>query len=291
MNKNRVFASLAFTSLLLGVLSAANAWNLVNQVNADARRLPGGLITDVSASGTASAHITGNPNQYPGNVRCANGTSCMFGPISYSQLYNGLRTITPMGCTTNDNCVYRITDTHVQVNTSMTWGDAIAAWRQRFGSGVSRAYGYLYSTAPGWTTQICAAWAAYGTSGSFSVVAGTDSCATPPIPPNRCDITGGDVILEHGVLKVGEITGARKEQTRQVSCARSASVRYIVSAGNPVDLGNGINSTLMVNGVTAGQMINLPAGTSTLRIASTLTDKGAQPGAFSKAVILIQSFM
>ena len=68
-------------------------------------------------------------------------------------------------------------------------------------------------------------------------------------------------------------------------------MRYRVSVGNPVDLGNGINSAITVNGVAAGQMITLPAGTSSLRVASTLTDRGARTGAFSKAVVLIQSFM
>jgi len=140
--------------------------------------------------------------------------------------------------------------------------------------------------------QLTANHHSYGPPGTgYAVVAGTDSCARPPIPANRCDVTGGDVNLDHGQLKKRSITGARKEATRQVTCTRSASVRYIVSASNPVDLGNGISSAITVNGVSAGQMINLPGGTSTLRIASTLTEKAASPGPFSKTIILIQSFI
>ncbi|WP_300719316.1 hypothetical protein [Pseudomonas sp.] len=284
--------SLSMTFLLMAAASNVNAWHLVNKVNADARQLPGGLPTDVSASGTASSHVSGNPNQYPGKVTCSSGSSCFFGPIAYSLLIDGRRTVAVMGCTSNNNCASRITDTNVSVNTSMTWDQAITAWRQRFGSTVSRTYGYVYSTDPGSTAQICAAWAAYGPPGTgYAVIAGTDTCARPPIPANRCDVTGGDVKLDHGQLKKGSITGARKEATRQVTCTRSASVRYIVSASNPVDLGNGISSAITVNGVSAGQMINLPGGTSTLRIASTLTEKAASPGPFSKTIILIQSFI
>ena len=76
-----------------------------------------------------------------------------------------------------------------------------------------------------------------------------------------------------------------------VVASGTASARYQVSAGNPLNIGNGIDSLITVNGVRAGQLITLPAGSSTLIIVSTLTDRGARIGAFSKTVVLIQSFM
>ena len=272
---------------------SASAWNLVNAINADARQMPGAPATTVVASGTAGAYNDGDLSRYPGYAVCTSSTNCRFGPISYSLLYNGLRTIAPMGCTSwSINC-WATVDTNVTITSGITWHQAIAAWQAKFGSSLFRSYGYAYSVDTGWTKQICAAWAAYNTSsaGRPSVLPGTDSCALPPIPPNRCDVYGGDVILDHGTLKEGEITGSRREVNRQVNCTRNASVRYRVSVGNPVDLGNGINSLITVNGANAGQMIALPGGISTLRIASTLTDLGARAGAFSKAVVLIQSFM
>lgn len=289
---NYLRAALPVAALIFTV-PAANAWNLVNSINADARQMPGAPATTVVASGSAGAYNDGNPNRYPGLARCNSSANCRFGPVSYSQLFNGLRTITPMGCTSwNVNCWVSV-DTNVAITSGVSWDQAIMAWQARFGSSTYRSFGYAYSVESGWTTQICAAWASYnaGPSGAPTIVPGTDSCASPPIPPNRCDVYGGDVNLDHGVLKLGEITGSRKELTRQVNCSRNASVRYRVSVGNPVDLGNGINNTITVNGVAAGQLITLPGGTSFLRIASTLTDRGARAGVFSKTVVLIQSFM
>lgn len=290
--KKYLSTALPLAALIL-MAPPASAWNLVNSINADARQMPGAPATTVVASGTAGAYNDGNPNHYPGIAGCSSSVNCRFGPISYSQLYNGRRTIAPMGCTSwNLNCWVTV-DTNVAITSGITWDQAISAWQAKFGSSLYRSFGYAYSVEPGWTTQICAAWAVYnaGPSGAPVVVPGTDSCALPPIPANRCDVYGGDVSLDHGVLKVGAITGSRQEVTRQVNCTRSASIRYHVSVGNPVDLGNGINSLITVNGVNAGQMISLPGGISTLRIASTLTDRGARTGAFSKTVVLIQSFM
>lgn len=284
-------AALPLAALLYMV--PASAWNLVNSINADARQMPGGGTTTVVASGTAGAYNDGNSNHYPGNARCSSSANCRFGPVSYSLLKNGQRTIAPMGCSTWGNNCWITNDTNVAITSGITWHQAITAWQAKFGSSISRTHAYVYSIDTSWTTQICAAWAVYnaGTSINPVVVPGTDSCALPPIPANRCDVYGGDVSLDHGVLKVGEINGSRQEVTRQVNCTRTASVRYRVSVGTPVDLGNGISSAITVNGAPAGQMISLPGGTSTLRIASTLTDRGARTGAFSKTVVLIQSFM
>lgn len=292
MMSKHLNAALPLAALLF-MAQPVSAWNLVNSINADARQMPGAPATTVVASGTAGAYNDGTPNRYPGYAQCRSGTNCRFGPISYSLLYNGLRTITPMGCTSwNVNC-WVTADTNVAITSGITLDQAIAAWQARFGSSTYRSYGYAYSVESGWTIQICAAWASYnaGSSGAPFIVPGTDSCALPPIPTNRCDVYGGDVSLDHGVLKLGEISGSRRELTRTVTCTRNASVRYYVSLGNPVDLGNGINSLITVNGVNAGQLISLPGGSSILRIASTLTDRGARAGAFSKTVVLIQSFM
>lgn len=289
MNINNVMLRVVGGALLLGMTSTSNAWHLVNKVNADGRPLPGAETLVASSSGTASAYAS-DGNAYSGKVICTGAATCLFGPISASKLYNGKRTMMVMGCTSFNNCSYQITDTNVPVNTGMTWDAAIQAWASRHGTSITRTYGYAYSTDPGWTTQVCAVWGTYSMSGYYTLP-GTDSCATLPIPPNQCDVLGSSVDLNHGVLKLGEITGVRVQATRQVRCTRKASVRYQVSVGNPFPLGQGVSTTLTVNGVRAGEMINLPAGTSTLTIGSTLADNGAQAGTFSKTVVLIQSFM
>ena len=289
MNIYKVMFRLMGGALLLGIASNSNAWQLVNKVNADSRPLPGAETIVSVASGTASAYASAS-NAYPGKVICTGAATCKFGPISATKLYNGRRTFSVMGCTSQYNCGYQITETNVSVNTGMTWEAAIEAWVSRYGTSVTRTYGYSYSTDPGWTIQLCAAWATYSFSGLYTLPS-TDSCATPPIPPNQCDILGSNVDLNHGALKLGEIAGAKAQATRQVKCTHKASVRYQVSVGNPFPLGQGVSTTLTVNGVRAGEMINLPAGTSTLTIGSTLADNGAQAGTFSKTVVLIQSFM
>lgn len=246
-------------------------------------------------SGTATATDNGVPNQYPGNVLCLGaGTVCQFGPVASPFIINsgGYRYVTAMNCTSFASyyCANH-NDTSVTVNTSMTWDQAISAWRARFGSSVSRYNAYVYSATQ--TSRMCTSWATYANAGSSNryFLTGADSCGPPPIPPNQCNVSGATVMLDHGTLKVGEITGKNVEVTRQVTCTREASVTYTVASGNPVNLGNNILSTISVNGVNAGQTIKLPGGTSNLKIASTLTDQGAIAGPFSKTIVLIQNLL
>lgn len=275
---------------LWAVMPAASAFLLSTQANNDPRpspiTSPGGLLV---VSGTATATDNGIPNQYPGKVFCSGEGACNFGPVASPMQTNGYRFVTIMNCvqTPPVNCNFG-TDTSVSVNTSMTWDQAISAWRARHGNSVSRYNAYTYPREG--TRRMCTAWATY----SFNFVyllPGADSCGPPPIPPNQCNVSGGTVMLDHGTLKVGEITGKKVEVSRQVTCTREASVTYTVSGGNPVNLGNGIRSTLSVNGVNAGQTIKLPGGTSNLKVASTLTDLGAVAGPFSKTIVLIQNIL
>ncbi|MBO6277441.1 MAG: hypothetical protein J6N20_08440 [Pseudomonas sp.] len=279
-------------ALLLAVTPMAGAWNLVSKINADARQMPGGPTTQVVASGTASAYDNGKPEQYSGRVHCGGAASCLFGPLSYTKLTAGYPAISPMGCIswTRDCWANGGVDTNVMVSNGITFDQAIRAWVNKFGSSVTRSYGYAYTVQPGWVAEVCGAWSTYGR-GFYGLVPGSVSCVPGTIPANQCTVSGATVILNYGPLKLGAINGVKKETTRAVTCARSAAVRYQVSVGNPFAIGNGIDSLITVNGVRAGELINLPSGTSVLRIASTLTDKGAQTGRFSKTVVLIQSFM
>ena len=277
------------------VMPAANAYLLSTHANNDPRPSPL-LPRSLVVSGTATATDNGVPNQYPGKVLCPGATvPCKFGPVS-SPIYRdsgGYRLVSAMNCTDWYGSYYCAdhNDTSVTVNTNMTWDQAISAWRARFGNSVSRYNAYIYSE--GNTERMCTSWATFAGNGASNryFVPGADSCGPPPIPPNQCNVSGGTVMLDHGTLKVGEITGKKVEVTRQVKCTREASVTYTVASGNPVNLGNGIRSTLSVNGVNAGQTIKLPGGTSNLKIASTLTDQGAVAGPFSKTVVLIQNIL
>lgn len=242
-------------------------------------------------SGTATATDNGVPNQYPGKVVCSGaGSGCKFGPVSSPIVINsgGVRFVTAMNCT--DGATFYCAnnnDTSVNVTTSMTWDQAISTWRARFGSSVSRYNAYLDAGTAG-TQRMCTSWATYGIRGYRYFLPGTDSCGPPPIPPNQCNINGGSVALDHGSLKVGEINGKKVEITRLITCTRTADVMYTVAAGNPINLGNGILSTLSINGVNVGSVTRFPGGTSNFKITSTLTDQGAEAGPFSRTVVLIQ---
>ncbi|WP_300719314.1 hypothetical protein [Pseudomonas sp.] len=277
------------------VMPAANAYLLSTHANNDPRPspIPSGSDTMV-VSGTATATDNGVPNQYPGKVLCPGATTpCKFGPVASPILNTWYRFVTAMNCTNFYDGLHcaNNNDTSVTVTTNMTWDQAISAWRARFGNSVSRYNAYYYPS--NMIYRMCTSWATFASNGASSsyLLPGADSCGPPPIPPNQCNVSGGTVMLDHGTLKVGEITGKKVEVTRQVKCTREASVTYTVASGNPVNLGNGIRSTLSVNGVNAGQTIKLPGGTSNLKIASTLTDQGAVAGPFSKTVVLIQNIL
>ena len=272
---------------LWAVMPAASAFLLTTQANNDPRpspiTSPSGLLV---VSGTATATDNGIPNQYPGKVVCRGGNGCNFGPVASPILTSGFRYVIIMSCvqTPPANCGYG-TDTSVSVNNSMTWDQAIIAWRARYGNSVSRYNAYTY---PRYGTQrMCTSWATFSHSNNY-LLPGADSCGPPPIPPNQCNISGGAVALDHGTLKVGEITGKKVEVTRQITCTRTADVIYTVALGNPINLGNGILSTLSINGVNVGFATRFPGGTSNFKITSTLTDQGAVAGPFSKTVVLVQ---
>lgn len=297
MTLNHSFCRALLALALWIVMPAANAYLLSTHANNDPRpspiTSPGNLLV---VSGTATATDNGVPNQYPGKVLCPGATvPCQFGPVASPIIIDsgGYRFVSAMNCTSfvSFYCASH-NDTSVTVNTNMTWDQAISAWRARYGNSVSRYNAYTYGGG-GVTQRMCTSWATYaGNRASNSYfLPGADSCGPPPIPPNQCNVSGGSVTLDHGTLKVGEITGKKVEVSRQVTCTRDASVTYTVSGGNPVNLGNGIRSTLSVNGVNAGQTIKLPGGTSNLKIASTLTDQGAVAGPFSKTIVLIQNLL
>ena len=281
---------------LWAVMPAASAYLLTTHANNDPRTWPVDP-NNLVVSGTATATDNGVPNQYPGKVLClgGGGTVCQFGPVSSPFVYDsgGYRFVSAMNCMSDASyyCANH-NDTSISVNTSMTWDQAISAWRARYGNSVSRYNAFMF-LGGGLTLRMCTSWATYAhnVASNRHFLPGADSCGPPPIPPNQCNVSGGTVTLDHGALKVGEITGKKVEVTRQVTCTREASVTYTVSGGNPVNLGNGIRSTISVNGVNAGQTIKLPRGTSSLRIASTLNDQGAVAGPFSKTIVLIQNLL
>lgn len=273
---------------LWAVMPAASAFLLTTQANNDPRpspiTSPSGLLV---VSGSATATDNGIPNQYPGKVICPYQNACNFGPVASPFQTSSFRFVTIMNCvqTPPANCRYG-TDTSVSVNNSMTWDQAIIAWRARYGSSVSRYNAYTYAREG--TLRMCTSWATFSFLGVPYLLPGADSCGPPPIPPNQCNINGGTVVLDHGTLKVGEITGKKVEITRQMTCTRTADVIYTVALGNPINLGNGILSTLSVNGVNVGFTTRFPGGTSNFKITSTLTDQGAVAGPFSKTVVLVQ---
>ena len=279
--------------VLWAVMPAANAYLLSTHFNNDPHPSP--ISGVLAVSGTATATDNGVPNQYPGKVLCTGaGVVCQFGPVS-SPIFRdsgGYRFVTAMNCTSTSGyyCASH-NNTSVSVTTDMTWDQAISAWRARYGNSVSGYNAFLYLGEH--TERMCTSWATYADKGSSHrhLLPGADSCGPPPIPPNQCNVSGATVMLDHGTLKVGEITGKNVEVTRQVTCTREASVTYTVASGNPVNLGNNILSTISVNGVNAGQTIKLPGGTSNLKIASTLTDQGAIAGPFSKTIVLIQNLL
>ncbi len=282
---NRVLAA----TLLLAVAPVANAWNLVNNANLDPHPAPWPYETAVS--GTSSALPTGTHNRYPGNVSCGGTWQCNFGPLSSSMSGPGnTRFIYPMGCDQSDHIACsRYTGTSVPVNTGMTWEAAISAWHARFGSAITRYSAFFQGTFHP-VNRFCTSWGTYAPAYNY-LLPGTESCRYGLPLPTQCNVSGGTVDLNHNLLKLGEITGKTVRITRSVNCSRTTPVRYTVSVGNPVDLGNGVTSALSVNGRRAGDLIHLPSGTSNLIFSSTLTDNGARLGPFSKTIILIQSFM
>ena len=273
---------------LWAVMPAASAFLLSTQANNDPRpspiTSPSGLVV---VSGSATATDNGIPNQYPGKVVCIGRNGCNFGPVASPFLTGGFRFNIVMNCVENPpaNCQYGA-DTSVSVNNGMTWDQAIIAWRARHGNSISRYNAYTYSRDN--TRRMCTSWATYAIPGGFYLLPGADSCGPPPIPPNQCNVGGGPIVLDHGPLKVGEITGKTVEVTRQITWTRTADVMYTLASGNPINLGNGILSTLSINGVNVGLVTRFPGGTSNFKITSTLTDQGAVAGPFSKTIVLIQ---
>lgn len=113
------------------------------------------------------------------------------------------------------------------------------------------------------------------------------SCSNiPQIPdPAKCDleIMGGN-ILDHGTLLDTEVNGHTKTTTVTLRCTKPAAVKFRL-LNHPVELGNGITSTVTIEGSESPVIAVNDFKSAT--IASRLSASNPTAGRFSGNVVVI----
>lgn len=113
------------------------------------------------------------------------------------------------------------------------------------------------------------------------------SCSNiPQIPdPAKCDLDIiGSNIIDHGTLQDTEVNGHSKTANITIRCTKPASVEFRL-LNHPVELGNGITSTVTIEGSSA-PVIDV-SDFKNVTIASRLSASNPTAGAFSGNVIVI----
>ncbi|HFF1823944.1 hypothetical protein [Raoultella ornithinolytica] len=113
------------------------------------------------------------------------------------------------------------------------------------------------------------------------------SCSNiPQIPePAKCDLDIiGSNIIDHGTLQDTEVNGHRKTANITIRCTKPAAVEFRL-LNQPVELGNGITSTVTIEG-SATPVIDV-SDFKNVTIASMLSASNPTAGPFSGNVIVI----
>lgn len=113
------------------------------------------------------------------------------------------------------------------------------------------------------------------------------SCSNiPQIPdPAKCDLEiMGSNIIDHGTLLDTEVNGNTKTTTVTLRCTKPASVKFRL-LNHPVELGNGITSTVTIEG--SESPVIAVNDFKSVTIASRLSALNPTPGRFSGNVIVI----
>ncbi|MBC3378715.1 hypothetical protein H8I69_06250 [Serratia fonticola] len=119
----------------------------------------------------------------------------------------------------------------------------------------------------------------------------TTSCVDTVLKPftTGCDISG-PTVLDHGLVDSTAFVGNTASLTAKITCPTPAKVAITVSGAsdNTVSFGNGIQSTITINGSKFPPPITIN-GSADVQIASTLTATGATvtAGAFSGSAVVV----
>ncbi len=119
----------------------------------------------------------------------------------------------------------------------------------------------------------------------------TTSCVNTVLRPftTGCDITG-PTVLDHGLVDSTAIAGNIASLTATITCPTPAKVVITVPAlsDNTTGLGNGIQSTITINGSKFPPPITIN-GSADVKIESTLAPTGGtvKAGAFSGSAVVV----
>lgn len=117
------------------------------------------------------------------------------------------------------------------------------------------------------------------------------SCVNTVVKPftTGCDITG-PTVLDHGLVDSTAINGNTASLTATITCPTPAKVVITVPtlSDNTVNLNNGIQSTITINGSKFPSPITIN-GSVDVQIASTLTPTGGtvKAGVFSGSAVVV----
>ncbi|WP_442996182.1 MULTISPECIES: MrpH family fimbial adhesin [unclassified Serratia (in: enterobacteria)] len=176
---------------------------------------------------------------------------------------------------------------YVLVPAGSTWEFAYEKYISTYGaSGQSR---FTTSTFRNGTfLQVCLI--ASGLSYSNTAVRAPGStCGVTPPYANSCDVTSGSSVINHGALAPSEVNGHTAQTSFSISCRSRATIR-VNTISPKISLGSNVNSSLQVNGLSAGGRFTVAGGVTTHIVSSTLESSRPVAGPLRGTGVIIMTY-
>lgn len=168
-----------------------------------------------------------------------------------------------------------------------TRGELAKAFMKRFQGGVLNSINFVW----GKPREMCMTLAYYNVNNVKLLMPGGTQLCQSEVSPTACSISESEILLNHGTLEAKDVNGNTASQIINVSCNKKYRVGLMSWDGNGrVDLGEGLQSDLKVNGVDlVYYSFDVDASGRSLLLTSTLSGYTNQTGNFqgNKTLILI----
>lgn len=186
--------------------------------------------------------------------------------------------------------IYGAGRTMIRIEPEDTWGTLAGRYGKAVGANGTGIWGHYTPSSFYTLIRACTVVSRVSvvtTYNTSDVVPDQLSCSNIPQKPDpaKCDLeTMGSNTIDHGTLLDTEVNGHTKTATITLRCTKPASVKFRL-LNHPVELGNGISSTVAIEG--SESPVIAVKDFKSVTIASRLSALNPTAGRFSGNVIVI----
>lgn len=123
-----------------------------------------------------------------------------------------------------------------------------------------------------------------------TVVFPPGSCVYAPPGRDWCEIVQPSIVLDHGVISLGDANPPPTTSQINVSCTAPMTVRLGMGT-DVLELARGVTSRVTVVGADTTGRVSLGAGDNSINLRSDLIFRGTQAGTFSASTVLYIEYL